>query len=286
MQYLREQRFGKAEKFRFHNPGLLDFDDVESFFEAKFVSAPHRDVIVSSEGLESAATKFDLNFLFAAFDQIRVYLVLRPKPLYLESHFFQRIKTGAYREDLKALLESGKIDPGNQARYQYAELYRCWADLVGAENIRLLFLGPRFEAVETQFLKALLGDVPDDFVFPERQNEALGIVPLAAIATLRHRAADVADHWHDSRRIISTAKRLGLTERKSVLLPEILDEVSARFAADDEAFAAMQDVITLDDLRPDLTDRTMTATDLACVRETEDYARLRDAVKERFDLLI
>ena len=48
----------------------------------------------------------------------------------------------------------------------------------------------------------------------------------------------------------------------------------------------LQEVITLEDLQPDLSARSATATTLAAVRETEDYARLRADLKQRFGLEI
>lgn len=275
-----------ARQFQFHNPGVLDFEDPAEFFERTYMGNGCGNLILSSEGFCRAAQVHDYSFLFSRFAEVKVHLVLRPKTAWLESQYFQRVKIGNLQGEFGEMLAAGQFDRPIRNQLAYARAYRFWRDLAGPENVKLHFLGSRFGAIEDQFLKALLGEVPADFERPPRHNEALGIAALAAIARLPAGGLTVKSHWQASRQILGSARKLGLTGKAPVLLPELHSALTARFDADDRAFAAMQDRITLADLQPGCSASMQQATTLEAVRETAEYARLRSHLKEHHGLLV
>ena len=81
------------------------------------------------------------------------------------------------------------------------------------------------------------------------------------------------------RLIRKRAKRLGISNRAvSILTPDVHSRLSEIFRADDEAFARAQQKITLQDIRPDVSELVAASTTLAEVREWDDYARLKNSL--------
>ncbi|NVK13357.1 MAG: hypothetical protein HWE35_04185 [Rhodobacteraceae bacterium] len=275
-----------AAQFRFHNPGVLDFTDVWDFFERNYPVQDGGTLILSSEGFCHSVPGDACRQLLDRFETVKIHLVLRPKLFWLESHYFQRLKTGNLRGELAALLDQGAFDDRITTLLDYAGTYAFWSGLAGAGNIHLHFLGSRFGAIRSQFLQALLGEEPPGFTDPPPQNEAAPAAFLAALSSLTPAPPDTAAHWQASRRILGCVQELGLTAKASVLTPEICSRLAGRFDADDRAFAAMQDRITLADLQPAPGARAQSATTLEAVRRTEGYARLRRSLQDRFGLAV
>lgn len=275
----------KAEMYQFFNPGALDFDDVDQFFCESFLTEDCDNVVVSCEGFFRTLPKYGYDFMARHFDAVKIYLVYRPKALWVESRFAQGVKVGEFQDELGASLENGKFDEVLVAT-NYADIYAFWSSQVGAENVSLMFLGGNFGAIEDQFYEALLGRQVVGLSPGTVNNETLGILTLAAIASVNGGEKDLAQHWDVSRKIIYQAKRLNLTEKKSVLTPRILEFIHERTALEMERFCQLQSQITMSDLQPDLSKRSSSATTFAQVRRTEGYALLKSVMTEKHGINI
>lgn len=266
-----QDRFGPAI-FDHFNPGLIPMEDRAGYVERTYLQTDHDTVVLSAEGLFRSVLENDYGFLFKPFDRIRVVWVIRPKLPWLQSHYFQGISTGRYKSEFAEELDGYGLSTRIDKMLAFMPVWQGWSQIAGPDNISVLLLGGRGPQIEHRFVEALLGQVPDGLELPPHKNSRLGIVAAAACAVQPETEDKVADAER-LRLIKRTARRLGITASAPVIGPAELKSLSARFDADDRAFAEIAG-LPLADLQPCLKSEASHATTLQAQRNTEDYKRL------------
>ena len=157
--------------------------------------------------------------------------------------------------------------------------YNFWSSIAGDDGLKILMLQDGFPPIREQFLKALLGHVPDNFKLGNSRHQEIGPVPTAAIMSLEPDFDNYREYRQKIKHIRVTANRLGIKKQPfSVLTPDIVDRLNNMFQSDEAAFAAAQNEYTLENLRPDISKLVTSSATLASVRKWEDYRRLQAAL--------
>jgi hypothetical protein len=191
------------------------------------------------------------------------------------------VKSGRYAADLDTMLAPGTGDLWRFATpvLSYAAHVERLAALFGPDALRLHFLAPRFGGPVEQVLAAL-GLEGFDPGPPEPRNAGQSAFVTCALARLDIDRGGPA-FLEAARKVARIAARFDPFPDRGLLDAATVAAVNAHFAADTEAFLALQDRITRADLEPDLSARTAQAVGFAEIRAHPAWAELRAVLARR-----
>lgn len=273
------QAFDRGKKFLNRHPGMLDFDDVETFFRKNFLNTEHEHVLISSENLFSKAIKHDFSFVFDSFDAVKVYWVIRPRIQRAQSRYLHMVRNGKVKLEIgDYITECERLDkvpfPGN-----YMRSFNFWSKIASGGDFKILMLQSGFEPIQEQFLKACVGRVPQNMSLDNSSHQKIGAVPTAAIMSLEADFENHPQYLKKIKHIRQTARKLRVHRKTvNILTADVADRLATMFYDDETAFAAAQSDYTMDDLNPDISQIVASSTTLASVREWKDYRRLKKAL--------
>jgi len=271
----------KLRRIFLRHPKLAKITDHQKYFRETYLQSGHDNIILSAEGLYRAARVNDLSYVFEHFDTIKIYWVIRPKMLKVQSGYLHGVRSGKYKQEFGDLIDTEFYRNKADDNHNYLQVINFWSGIAGADNINILMLDNRFPSIEKQFFEAMLGSFPNDLRPGKLRNVKIGAVPTAAIMNLPDESDQFEEYLQKIKFIRERARQLELTTATvNVLTPEIHARLSERFRADDEAFVQCQNKYTLDDIRPDVSDIVASSTTLASVREWDDYIRLKRSLAE------
>jgi hypothetical protein len=232
----------------------VDSADAHAAFRAQFEADLAREVeanrdarvwLISNEHLHSKivseAMAQRVRVALSAFDEVTVYLHLRPQVDLLVSNASQRARMG--REVSHAALTRPSVGP-NSAYFNYDRSVRLWEAAFGADNLRLV----PFRRIPdiTRHLIGELGIDTAPLTPVERANEALDWRAIA-LANVVNRvlaldgAADPPQFFLDE---MPAVERLQIGRATA-------EEIQQRFARSNAALARRRKDIRLSDLEPD-----------------------------------
>lgn len=270
---------GAGDSFAFHNPELANIKDIGAFFKKNYLNTELDHVILSSEGFHRGAMNHDHDFIFNEFDEIKVYCVFRPKSAWIQSHFFQGIKTGKYYRELKDLYRDVSFVRRVIQTLSYASIYDFWVNLAGKKNFKIMFLDPGREKIEDQFLKHLLGKVPETIKYPDRLNDSLPVEVCVLLSKFGGPDVSYDEYWGVHRKILAVAKEMGLKKKGKLFSSEMSTFFQGVFFEDDLKFSYRQKELSYEDLWPEVSNEVQT---FHHIEKSESYQRLKEKVEDRF----
>ena len=273
------QAFDRGWKFLRRYPGLLEFDDVETFFRDHYLNTDHEHVLISSENLFSKVIKHDFSFVFDQFDAIKVYWVIRPRILRAQSKYLHTVRNGRVKLEIDDYITDCEKNNKDPFPGGYMRCYEFWAKISGEDGLKILMLQDGFPPIQEQFFEACLGHVPRNFAEGSSKHQRISAAPTAAIMSLEADFDNYAEYRKKIKHIRRTARKLRIPKKPfNVLTPRVADRLAELFARDEQAFADAQSQFTIKDLRPDISQLVSSSTTLAEVKETKDYRRLQKAL--------
>lgn len=264
--------------FRHSNPGF-DLGAAEATLRAALAESTAPQVILSGEGLNAAAQRTDLSFLWSGFDRVLVHLFLRPRVPWIASHYTQAVKTGKYTVDLPGFLASKTFDKDISKVMNFANHGTFWADQVGRENVRFYFLGQGHRNTVEHFVEMLdlTGKVSLDMA--KNINASPSAFATCALASVQRPSQD--DFLEVGRRVRRAAEKYDPFPKRGLITPEMICQITDRYAQDTQRFLEMQTEITRADLEPDFSETTRDVVSFDEIRATDAYSRLRNALSKQ-----
>jgi hypothetical protein len=268
-------------RFFQRHPDIVNISDRPEFFKQNYLNTDAENLVISAEGLYRGARKWDLSYVYDHFEFIKIYWVIRPKLLRVQSGYLHGVRSGKYKLELAEAIDEDAYRRKFDDNLSYAEVLKFWSATAGRDNINIILMSDRHPGIVEQFFQAMMGDVPKGLKVGKNRLVRTGAVATAAIMTQPVKAGNLAAAMERIKFIRQRADELKVTDETiNVLTPEVHSRLSARYLADDEYFVHNQQKYSIEDIRPDLSDIVASSTTLASVREWDDYLRLRKSLAE------
>ncbi len=265
--------------FKHSNPDF-DLDTAGTTLRTALTESTSPQVILSGEGLNAAAQRVDLSFLWDGFDQVVVHLFLRPRVSWIASHYTQAVKTGKYTIDFPGFLASKTFEKNISKVMNFADHGSFWVNQLGRENVRFYFLGQGHGNTVEQFMEALELTGKVSLNMPKKNiNASPSAFATCALASVQR--PDQKTFLETSRQVRRVAARYDPFPKRGLVSPEMAHRITERYAQDTQRFLAMQTGITQADLEPDFSEVTRDAVSFDEIRATDAFSQLRDALLKR-----
>lgn len=240
------------------------------------------NVILSAEGIYNQRDTAKLSALTDRFEAVRIHMVFRPKVEWVVSHYAQGVKAGRYDAPLEHFVQRDAFRRMVLPKMAFADHVEFWRSRYGADNVSIHFAGRRFASVVNQFLVAAGLDLsePDN---PLRKNKSPSAFVLSAlVATAR---TSQKDFLVKMKSVVRHATALDPDPKKHLLSRAVVDLLDPLLRPDSVRLAAIQDVITLDDLMPDYSRVYADAASFSDMVATEAFEAVKKKVgKDRIEL--
>jgi len=277
----RNETKKKGSRFFQRHPDIVNIPDRPEYFRKNYLNTEAENLVISAEGLYRGARKWDLSYVYDHFKTIKIYWVIRPKLLRVQSSYLHGVRSGKFKLELIDQIDADSYRNKFDDNLSYGEVLKFWSEMVGFDNLNIILMSDRYPGIVEQFFQAMMGYLPQQLKVGKNRLVRTGAVPTAAIMTLPKNSGNLAESMEKIKFIRQRADELEITEETiDVLTPEVYRRLSARYLPDDEYFVQNQQKFSIDDIRPDLTDMVASSTTLASVREWDDYLRLRKSLAE------
>lgn len=257
--------------FRHFNSGRSTENASDELFAA-IDASPAPNLILSAESVAKRRRTHDFREITDRFETVQVHLALRPRVEWVVSHYAQGIKTGKYRGPLETFLQSPRFQDHVVPMLTFADHFSYWQDRVGPEYLHLHFAGSRFPSMVDQFLSAIGLQSKQEMEPAGRRNQSPSAFVLSALATVRRQ--NRAQFLKVQKKIIRLAERLDPSPEASLLTWDVERFIRPKFEDDSQAFLAIQDRISAEDLWPDYSERQEMATRFDDVVQGKPYQKL------------
>ena len=205
------------------------------------------NLLLSSESFLKFSPRFVKEKFSRYFDNIHIYIVVRPQVAWVESHYAQRMHVGRYKGSITDFIDKELVENTMYGALFLDRLYKDWIKVFHKQNVHFLYISRNSPPIEEQFLEVLEIDIDEDFDRLNRKINA-AINPAFLPVILRLPTCSYVHHLELTNGLSKIWNEHPVEIKGSILSPDQRIDIQKRYLKSNKQFSRKNRHIPLEEL--------------------------------------